>query len=62
MTIKTETPAASGYGWCAWHQGNAGGLRLISIIEQGSGPGTAATRFACQPCRKAYSLIPLADR
>ncbi|WUH51083.1 hypothetical protein OHO27_20690 [Streptomyces sp. NBC_00443] len=55
------TPTTS-HGWCAWHQGTARGVRLISAIEQGSGPGTAAHRFACRPCREAYDLTPLADQ
>lgn len=66
MPENTQTaPAANtptGYGWCAWHQGRARGVRLIQVIEQGSGPGTAGNHFACLSCRQAYDLVPLADR
>lgn len=54
----TNTP--TGYGWCAWHQNYARGVRLVRAVEQGSGPG--ASLFACRPCREAYSLVPLADQ
>ncbi|MEV3907539.1 hypothetical protein [Streptomyces canus] len=54
----TNTP--TGYGWCAWHQGHAQGIRLIQVREQGSGSG--GNCFACRPCREAYDLTPLADR
>lgn len=57
-TANTPT----GYGWCAWHQGHAEGVRLIEVIEQGSGPGTAGNHFACRPCRQGYGLVPLADQ
>lgn len=56
----SQTTETTGYGWCAWHQGNARGVRLISVQEQGSGPGGAL--FACRPCRHAYDLVPLADQ
>jgi hypothetical protein len=56
------SPEQTGYGWCAWHEGNARGVRLISIAEQGSGPGTTARRFACRSCVYAYDLAPFADR
>ncbi|MER6678807.1 hypothetical protein [Streptomyces sp. NPDC000983] len=58
--VPVRNPAA--YGWCAWHENYARGVRLIHVIEQGSGPGTAGKRFACRPCRHAYDLVPLADR
>lgn len=53
-----NTPTA--FGWCSWHSGHAGGVRLIEIIEQGSGPGGA--QFACGPCITANGLVPFADR
>jgi hypothetical protein len=53
-----DTPQA--FGWCHWHQGFAAGVRLIGVIEQGSGSGI--THFACGPCRKVYDLVPFADR
>lgn len=54
----TNTPTS--YGYCAWHQGYAQRVRLIQVVEEGSGPGT--NHFACHPCREAYDLVPLADR
>lgn len=57
----TDTPAQpTAYGWCAWHDGHARGVRLIQVHEQGSGPGGGA--FACHSCRVAYDLVPFADR
>jgi len=55
---EVDTPTA--FGWCSWHRGNADGIRLITGVEQGSGPG--ANLFACAPCRDAYRLTPLADQ
>ncbi|MBC2908370.1 hypothetical protein H4N64_44250, partial [Streptomyces sp. PSKA01] len=49
------------FGWCAWHQNYARGVRLISVQDQGSAFGDTG-RFACRPCRHAYDLVPLADR
>jgi hypothetical protein len=56
----TATPTA--YGWCAWHKKYSGGVRLIEVIEQGSGPGTAGNLFACGPCREIHRLTPYSDR
>ncbi len=55
-----NTPTA--YGWCAWHQGHARGVRLITAHDIGSGPGTRGNLFACRACRTAYDLVPFADR
>ncbi|MCT9084114.1 hypothetical protein [Streptomyces fulvoviolaceus] len=49
-----------GYGWCAWHQNYARGVRLIRVFEQGSGSG--GSLFACPGCRDVYDLVPLADQ
>jgi hypothetical protein len=49
-------------GRCSWHDGITRDLRLIQIHEAGSGPGTAAQRYACHPCQIRYGLVPLADR
>jgi hypothetical protein len=66
MQKPTQTAAAanspSGFGWCARHKGHSWGVRLIRLHEQGSGPGTAGSMFACHPCQIAYGLVPLADR
>lgn len=58
---ETGTPQNSprAFGWCAWHRGNAENVRLIDVHEQGSGPG--GNLFACEPCREAHHLVPLAD-
>ncbi|MGN7136757.1 hypothetical protein [Streptomyces pseudogriseolus] len=55
-----EEPQRRAFGWCAWHEGHAEGVRLIDVIEQGSGSGI--THFACGPCRTIYGLTPFADR
>ena len=31
--------APSAFGWCHWHHGHTRGIRLIDVIEQGSGSG-----------------------
>lgn len=54
---EPTTPTA--YGWCAWHENYARGVRLIGVHEQGSGPG--GNLFACPTCRATYDLTPLAD-
>lgn len=56
----TSTPS-TGYGWCAWHEAYAHGVRLIQVHDAGSGAGGGRC-FACGPCRAAYDLVPLADR
>lgn len=53
-----NTPTA--FGWCAWHQNYARGVRLVQVDEQGSGSG--GNRFACGTCREVYDLMPLADQ
>lgn len=55
-----DRPAPVAYGWCSWHEGHASGLRLITVHEQGSGPGGGA--FACGPCRELHHLVPFADQ
>jgi hypothetical protein len=55
---QKDTPRA--FGFCAWHQGHAEGVRLIDVIEQGSGSGI--THFACGPCITVNGLTPFADR
>ncbi|GLW45503.1 hypothetical protein Stsp02_11650 [Streptomyces sp. NBRC 14336] len=62
-TQTEDTPTTpTGWGWCAWHKRYTAGVRLIDVIEQGSGPGSAGNLFACGPCRETYRLVPLADR
>ena len=67
MTTETqakppEPSSPTGYGWCAWHQAFASGVRLIQVRDAGSGPGSGGNAFACNSCRVAYDLVPLADR
>ena len=57
-TATEGTPTA--YGFCSWHQRFAAGVRLIDVIEQGSGPG--CVHYACPDCMTAYRLVPFADR
>ncbi|MEU5222519.1 hypothetical protein AB0G55_07625 [Streptomyces toyocaensis] len=64
MNETTQHTATEGnptsYGFCSWHQRFAGGVRLIDVIEQGSGAGGA--QYACGPCRELHGLVPFADR
>lgn len=64
MSERTHTPGTSNsptaFGHCSWHRGSAEGVRLINVIEQGSGPGGGV--FACEPCRETHRLVPFADR
>lgn len=53
----SDSPAS--YGYCSWHQRFAGGVVLINIIEQGSGPG--AVHYACAPCIEQHRLVPFTD-
>ncbi|MFJ2006979.1 hypothetical protein [Streptomyces chartreusis] len=62
LTIVSAGQDSPELGWCSWHRGQAADVRLIHVIEQGSGPGTAARRSACAPCRWDYNLVPLANR
>ncbi|MFF3359591.1 hypothetical protein ACFYWN_45135 [Streptomyces sp. NPDC002917] len=57
-TTGTATPEAgsAANGWCHWHQGTSGTAVLITVIEQGSGPGAAL--YACAPCREQRRLVP----
>ncbi|CAM5595460.1 hypothetical protein SALBM135S_03324 [Streptomyces alboniger] len=47
------------YGYCSWHHGRGAHLRVISVQEQGSGPG--GVQLACPSCREAHGLVPYAD-
>lgn len=58
MDTKEENPTSHGY--CSWHQRFADDVRLIEVIEQGSGAGGA--QYACGECRETYHLIPFAER
>ena len=64
MNESTQTETAAGnptaYGFCSWHKRFSAGVRLIDVIEQGSGPG--AVHYACPPCITTYRLVPFADR
>ncbi|MFJ3141416.1 hypothetical protein ACIPJM_02990 [Streptomyces halstedii] len=57
------TPSNAAYvpfGWCHWHKGPSGTAVLVTIIEQGSGPG--AGLYACAPCRDQRGLLPVAEQ
>ncbi|GHD13308.1 hypothetical protein GCM10010313_37990 [Streptomyces violarus] len=64
MNESTQTEATAGtptsYGFCSWHNRFADDVRLIDVIEQGSGSG--GVQYACGPCRKVHGLVPFADR
>lgn len=57
-TPGRDTP--QGYGYCSWHHRFAGDVRLIDVVNQGSGPGHV--HYACGPCRETHRLVPYADR
>ncbi|MGV9456715.1 hypothetical protein [Streptomyces sp. NPDC003635] len=61
MTIETP-PTDQDFGWCAWHQEYVHGVRLVTVQDAGSGPGTFLNRFACAPCRQAHAFTPLDGR
>ncbi|CAM5600221.1 hypothetical protein SALBM135S_03417 [Streptomyces alboniger] len=48
------------YGYCSWHHGHGACLCVISVQEQGSGPG--AVQLACPSCLEAHGLVPFTDR
>ncbi|WP_406469042.1 hypothetical protein OH738_18110 [Streptomyces hirsutus] len=64
MTEPTQTETSEGtprgYGYCSWHHRFAADVRLIDVIEQGSGPGHV--HYACPSCRRVHGLVPYADR
>ena len=53
MTEQHETPRL--IAWCAWHNGLSDTARLV----QSGGGGNL---FACERCRIANGLVPLADQ
>ncbi|WP_432136848.1 hypothetical protein [Streptomyces sp. bgisy154] len=59
-TPPTTDDSPPDVGYCTRHHGYAADVRLIRLVEQGSGPGYALR--ACAPCRTAYGLVPLTDR
>ncbi|MCF1645982.1 hypothetical protein [Streptomyces indiaensis] len=64
MNESTQTQATAGtptsYGFCSWHNRFADDVRLIDVVEQGSGSG--GVQYACGPCRREHHLVPFADR
>lgn len=60
--MKDAKDTLTGYGYCSWHRQFAAGVRLIAVAEQGSGPGSGATQYACAPCQTMYNLVPFADK
>ncbi|MDX3689967.1 hypothetical protein PV726_06365 [Streptomyces europaeiscabiei] len=53
MTEQHEPPRL--IAWCAWHNGLSDTARLVQT-------GTAGKLFACERCRIANDLVPLADQ
>jgi hypothetical protein len=49
----TEAPRTIAY--CSWHKGLSDTARLIQVGEPGK-------LFACERCRLAHGLVPLADQ
>lgn len=63
ITRTSPSPAVmepGSYGYCSWHRGYSAGIRVINVVEQGSGPG--GVEFACLPCREEHNLVPFADQ
>ncbi|MFF5959522.1 hypothetical protein ACIPSH_06030 [Streptomyces iakyrus] len=64
MAETTHGPASANtptsYGFCSWHNRFADDVRLIDVVEQGSGSG--GVQYACAPCREQHRLVPFADR
>ncbi|MFI6348113.1 hypothetical protein [Streptomyces sp. NPDC050560] len=52
--------AASGVGWCHWHEGYAPGTELVTVTGMSS--LDAGGRWACSPCRRAHRLRPFYDQ
>ncbi|MFD3929517.1 hypothetical protein [Streptomyces sp. NPDC058614] len=57
----TAANSPTGYAWCSWHKNFSDGTRLVQLSDQGSAFG-ARGLFACEPCREAYRLVPVADQ
>ena len=53
MTEQPEIPRL--IAWCSWHNGLSDTARLVQI-------GEAGQMFACERCRLAHGLVPLADQ
>lgn len=56
----TTEDSPTDYGFCSWHDRFADDVRLIGMVEQGTGPGSV--QYACGPCREAHGLVPMEDR
>ncbi|MGW3442158.1 hypothetical protein [Streptomyces sp. NPDC001076] len=61
-TTQTANPPASpaSIRWCHWHKGLGEQVRLIQVVEAGSGSG--ARFFACAGCRQRHNLVPFAEQ
>lgn len=53
MTEPPEPPRL--IAWCSWHSGLSDTARLVQL-------GEAGRLFACERCRIAHNLVPLADQ
>ncbi|MGI5443842.1 hypothetical protein ACQEV4_42820 [Streptomyces shenzhenensis] len=65
MTAQTDStpPGTLGtYGLCHWCRQLADGIRLVQVVEAGSGSCSAGNKFACGPCRARHHLVPFADQ
>ncbi|MGX9919461.1 hypothetical protein ACWIG4_06360 [Streptomyces sp. NPDC002248] len=47
-------------GWCHWHKSRGKDVRLVQVIEQGSGPGYEF--YGCAACRTKFHLAPFAEQ
>lgn len=61
MTAAEPGRIATAFRYCNWCKGHTSDdVRLISIADQGSGPGQASTH-ACRTHRLQHQLTPLAE-
>ncbi|MGW4730557.1 hypothetical protein ACWEQC_15555 [Streptomyces shenzhenensis] len=62
QTASTPPGIQGGYGLCHRCRQLADDIRLVQVVEAGSGPCTAGNLFACGQCRTTHSLVPFADQ
>jgi len=54
-TTDPPTARRTGIAWCAWHEAYSNTARPVR-------DSSGARLFACQSCREAYGLSPVADQ
>lgn len=51
---------SSTFSYCNWCRGYASDVRVVRVVDQGSGHGQA-TNAACPTHRREHGLIPLGE-